>query len=54
MIVNLAGSLASIAADAIVVTVTWIKTSCHIKEASRLGVNVSISATLLRDGEGQC
>ncbi|KAJ3553519.1 hypothetical protein NM688_g3566 [Phlebia brevispora] len=42
--------LCSIASNAVVLVVTWIKTYSHIREASNLGVRVGISATLLRDG----
>lgn len=51
MIVNLATGLAIIVLDVIVLVVTWIKTFGHVREASRIGVNVSLSAILLRDGE---
>lgn len=37
-----------IVADVIVLIVIWTRTSRHVKEASRLGINVNISATLLR------
>lgn len=54
MLVTLAMRLAVIAADVIVVTITWIRTFHHVKEASRIGVSVRISAILLRDGESIC
>lgn len=49
--VSLASRLSLIAADIIVLAITWIKTFRHVEEASQLGVSVSVSATLLRDGE---
>lgn len=51
MTVDLGVSLVIVAADAIVLTIIWIKTFRHVKEASRLGISVGISTTLLRDGE---
>lgn len=50
---NLTAGMAAIAADTIVVAVTWIRTARHIREALQLGIRVSVSATLLRDGELQ-
>lgn len=50
---NLTAGMAAIAADTIVVAVTWIRTARHIREASQLGIRVSVSATLLRDGKIQ-
>lgn len=51
MTVGLVSSIAVISANFIVVAVTWIRTFHHVKEASHLDVNVSVSAILLRDGE---
>lgn len=38
-------------ADLIVIAVTWVKTFGHIQAAWKAGARVSVSATLLRDGE---
>ncbi|KAJ3536879.1 hypothetical protein NM688_g6776 [Phlebia brevispora] len=42
--------ICAIAADIVVIIITWIKTYRHVKEASSIGVNVSFSATLLQYG----
>ena len=39
-----------IVADALVVALTWAKTFHHVRTASAIGVKVSLSAILLRDG----
>ena len=52
--VSIIARLTVIGADAIVVVFTWIRTFRHIKEASHLRVEVSISVVLLRDGEFLC
>lgn len=54
MIVNLAACLSVIMADGIAVVLTWIKTCRHLREASQMGIQMSVSATLLRDGERPC
>lgn len=48
--VTLLTRLSLIVADIIVLIVTWIKTFSLFKEASRLGIHMGISETLLRDG----
>lgn len=48
---TLASRAAVTAADVLVVAITWLKTYRHVREASQLGVTVSVSAILLRDGE---
>lgn len=48
--VALATRLPLIVAELIVVVATWVRTFRHTKEASQLGANMSLSATLLRDG----
>ncbi|KAJ3559718.1 hypothetical protein NM688_g174 [Phlebia brevispora] len=40
----------SIAADMIAITITWIKTYCHVRDASAIGIQVGFSATLLEYG----
>ncbi|KAJ3556414.1 hypothetical protein NM688_g2043 [Phlebia brevispora] len=47
---HLAGEIGTIAADVIAITITWIKTYRHVREAASIGVNASLSATLLRYG----
>ncbi|KAJ3545074.1 hypothetical protein NM688_g5670 [Phlebia brevispora] len=40
----------AIAADIVVIVITWWKTYRHVKEASAVGINVGFSATLLQYG----
>lgn len=54
MTVGLAGFLAVTVANGIVIAITWIKTLRHVREAFRLGIDVSISTVLLHDGEKSC
>ena len=46
----LAACLSLIIADSIVVAVTWWKTFRHSRLAGELGLKVTLSATLFRDG----
>ncbi|KAJ3528793.1 hypothetical protein NM688_g7946 [Phlebia brevispora] len=47
---TLASLLSTIAADVIAITITWIKTYRHVREASSAGANVDFGAALLQYG----
>ncbi|KAJ3535303.1 hypothetical protein NM688_g6998 [Phlebia brevispora] len=48
---TLAGTLSAIVADVIAISITWIKTYRHVREASSVGADVGLSAALLRYGK---
>lgn len=49
--VTIVNRVSAIAVDIVVVLVTWLRTMRYTREATRIGVNVSLSGTLLRDGK---
>lgn len=50
-LVALASRICLIAADGLVLVVTWIKTSVILMHAKRLGMRMPLATVLLRDGE---
>ncbi|KAJ3526724.1 hypothetical protein NM688_g8225 [Phlebia brevispora] len=48
--VTLAATLSTIVADVIAITITWIKTYRHVREASSIGADAGFGAALLRYG----
>lgn len=48
--VNRLGLVVPIAADVIVVIVTWVTTVRQVRQASSLGMNMGYSGIVLRDG----
>lgn len=48
--VELAARIAPLAADVIVLTVTWVQTYTLIRQSRRAGVRTNLGLVLLRDG----
>ena len=49
--VSVASRVPVIAADVVVLVVTWLRTAKQVRHASLLQIGVSLSETLLRDGK---
>ena len=51
--VSTTAKAATIAADAILIALTWIKTYGIHKESSKLGIRTPLATLVLRDGQSQ-
>ena len=50
LLVSFIGLISAIAADAIVIVVTWVRTHGEVRELYKLGLPVTTSTIMLRDG----